>query len=135
MTVLRGGAWGGDGAEAFEHDRFEGPLERGPALLATVRHHVDDIAVVRKRVQVLGDQVAELYSVASSQAGGPVGGDEVRILHISDIHSNPLGLEVARRLAEHFKVAAILATGDLTPVGLPLEGRPGDLLRPLSGPD
>ena len=134
LTVLLGGAWRGYDAEAFEHACFEGPLERAPALLATVRHHVDDIAVVRKRVQVLGDQVAELYSVASSQAGGPVGGDEVRILHISDIHSNPLGLEVARRLAEHFKVAAILDTGDLTSFGLPVEGRLGDLVGTMSVP-
>src|SRR5439155_11028016 len=134
VAVLLGGAWRGYDAEAFERARFEGPLERAPALLATVRRHVDDIAVVRKRVQVLGDQVAELYSVASSQTGGPLGGDETRILHISDIHSNPLGLEVARRLAEHFKVAAILDTGDLTSYGLPVEGRIGDLVGTMSVP-
>jgi predicted phosphodiesterase len=134
VTVLLGGAWRGYDAQAFDKARFEGPLERAPALLATVRQHVDDIAVVRKRVQVLGDQLAELYSVASSQAGGPLGGDEVRILHISDIHSNPLGLEVARRLAEHFKVAAILDTGDLTSFGLPVEGRIGDLVGTMPVP-
>src|SRR5206468_632424 len=62
------------------------------------------------------------------------GGDETRILHISDIHSNPLGLEVARRLAEHFKVAAILDTGDLTSFGLPVEGRIGDLVGTMGVP-
>jgi predicted phosphodiesterase len=134
IALLLGGAWQGYDAEAFEDARFEGPLERAPALLATVRKHVDDISVVRKRVQVLGDQVAELYSVASSQVGGPVAGDEVRILHISDIHSNPLGLEVTRRLAEHFKVAAILDTGDLTSFGLPVEGRLGDLVGAMQVP-
>jgi len=134
VAILLGGAWRGYDAEAFDKPRFEGPLERAPALLATVRKHVDDIDVVRKRVRLLGDQVAELYSVASSQVGGPVGGDEVRILHISDIHSNPLGLEVARRLAEHFKVAAILDTGDLTSFGLPVEGRLGDLVGTMSVP-
>ena len=134
VAVLLGGAWHGYDAEAFEDARFEGPLERAPALLATVRKHVDDISVVRKRVQALGDQVAELYSVASSQVGGPVAGDEVRILHISDIHSNPLGLEVTRRLAEHFKVAAVLDTGDLTSFGLPVEGRLGDLVSTMNVP-
>jgi predicted phosphodiesterase len=134
VTVLLGGAWHGYDAEAFEKARFEGPLERAPALLATVRKHVGDISVVRKRVQVLGDQVAELYSVASAQVGGPVGGDEVRILHISDIHSNPLGLEVTRRLAEHFKVDAVLDTGDLTSFGLPVEGRLGDMVGAMSVP-
>ncbi|HEV8625841.1 MAG TPA: metallophosphoesterase, partial [Acidimicrobiia bacterium] len=134
VAILLGGAWRGYDAEAFDKARFEGPLERAPALLATVRKHVDDIDVVRKRVQVLGDQVADLYSVASNQVGGPVGGDEVRILHISDIHSNPLGLEVARRLAEHFKVAAILDTGDLTSFGLPVEGRLGDMVATMNVP-
>jgi predicted phosphodiesterase len=134
VTVLLGAAWHGYDAAAFEKARFEGPLERAPALLATVRKHVDGIDVVRKRVQVLGDQVAELYSVASSQVGGPLAGDEVRILHISDIHSNPLGLEVARRLAEHFDVAAVLDTGDLTSFGLPVEGRLGDMVATMNVP-
>ncbi len=134
VALLLGGAWRGYDAEAFDKARFEGPLERAPALLATVRKHVDDIDDVRKRVKTLGDQVADLYSVASSQAGGPVDGDEVRILHISDIHSNPLGLEVARRLAEHFNVAAVLDTGDLTSFGLPVEGRLGDLVAAMKVP-
>ena len=134
VALLLGGAWRGYDAEAFEKARFEGPLERAPALLATVRKHVDDLDVVRKRVGVLGDQVAELYSVASSQVGGPLDADEVRILHVSDIHSNPLGLEVTRRLAEQFEVAAVLDTGDLTSFGLPVEGRLGDLIGSMNVP-
>ncbi|HET9770208.1 MAG TPA: metallophosphoesterase [Acidimicrobiia bacterium] len=134
VTFLLGGAWRGYDADAFDKARFEGPLERAPALVATVRKHVDDISSVRKRVEVLGDQVAELYSVASSQIGGPMAGDEVRILHISDIHSNPLGLEVTRRLAEQFAVAAVLDTGDLTSFGLPLESRLGEMVAGMKVP-
>jgi predicted phosphodiesterase len=134
VAVLLGGAWRGYDPEAFEKARFEGPLERAPALLATVRKHVDDIDDVRKRIRVLGDQVADLYSAASSQVGGPLGGDEVRILHISDIHSNPLGLEVTRRLAEQFDVAAVLDTGDLTSFGIPLEGRLGEMVATMKVP-
>ncbi|HZI37463.1 MAG TPA: metallophosphoesterase, partial [Acidimicrobiia bacterium] len=134
VALLLGGAWQSYDAEAFDKARFEGPLERAPSLLATVRKHVDDIDDVRKRVRVLGDQVADLYSAASSQVGGPVGGDEVRILHISDIHSNPLGLEVTRRLAEQFNVAAILDTGDLTSFGLPLESRLGEMVSAMTVP-
>jgi predicted phosphodiesterase len=134
VTVLLGGAWRDYDADAFDKARFEGPLERAPSLVATVRKHVDDISSVRKRVQVLGDQVADLYAVASARAGGPVAGDEVRILHISDIHSNPLGLEVTRRLAEQFAVAAILDTGDLTSFGLPLESRLGEMVAAMKVP-
>ncbi|HVW31972.1 MAG TPA: metallophosphoesterase [Acidimicrobiia bacterium] len=134
VAVLLGGAWHGYDAGAFEKARFEGPLERAPALLAAVRKHVDDFSAVRKRVEVLGGQVADLYAVASNQTGGPWSGDEVRILHVSDIHSNPLGLEVARRLAEQFSVAAVLDTGDLTSFGLPVESRIGDLVGSFAVP-
>jgi predicted phosphodiesterase len=135
VAILLGGAWGSYDAEAFDKARFEGPLERAPSLLATVRKHVDDIDDVRKRVRVLGDQVADLYSAASSQVGGPVGGDDVvRILHISDIHSNPLGLEVTRRLTEQFGVAAVLDTGDLTSFGIPIEGRLGEMVATMKVP-
>jgi predicted phosphodiesterase len=54
---------------------------------------------------------------------------EVRILHVSDVHSNPLGLEVTRQLAERFAVDAVLDTGDLTSFGLPIEGRLGELVQ------
>lgn len=137
VGLLLGLAWRGYDADAFgERARFEGPIERAPALLATVRQHVDGFDDVRRRVEVLGDQVAELYAVASG-AGAAVsagGEDEVRILHVSDIHSNPLGLEVTRELAERFRVAAVLDTGDLTSFGLPVETRLGELVAQIPVP-
>jgi predicted phosphodiesterase len=143
VAALLGVAWRGYDAEAFGEARFEGPLERAPALFATVRRHVDGYDDVRRRVEALGDQVAELYAVASTT--GPHPGDpgisvladeagEVRILHVSDIHSNPLGLEVTRQLAERFAVDAVLDTGDLTSFGLPIEGRLGDLIENIPVP-
>lgn len=135
VGLLLGGAWQSFDADAFREARFEGPVERAPALLASVRRHVDGYADVRKRVEVLGDQVAELYSAASAEGVNTTGtSDEVRILHVSDIHSNPIGLEVTRQLAERFKVHAVLDTGDLTSFGFPIEGRLGDLVQRIPVP-
>jgi predicted phosphodiesterase len=131
VGVLVGGAWRAYDTDAFKEARFEGPLERAPALLATVRRHVDDYSDVRKRMEVLGDQVAELYTAAAGDGVGLSSPGEVRILHTSDIHSNPLGLEVTRQLAERFAVDAVLDTGDLTSFGLPIEGRLGELVQKI----
>lgn len=128
VGVLVGGAWRGYDTDAFREARFEGPLERAPALLATVRRHVDDFSDVRKRMEVLGDQVAELYTAAASDGLGLSAAGEVSILHVSDVHSNPLGLELTRQLAERFGVEAVLDTGDLTSFGLSIEGRLGELV-------
>lgn len=128
VGLLLGGAWLGYDAGRFDEARFEGPLERAPDLLATVRRHIDGYADVQKRFGVLGDQVAELYAMAAPDLSPPSDSGEVRILHVTDIHSNPLGIEVTRQLAERFDVDAVLDTGDLTSFGLPLEAQLGDLI-------
>jgi 3',5'-cyclic AMP phosphodiesterase CpdA len=61
-------------------------------------------------------------------------GDDVAILHVSDVHLNPLGLELARSLAERFEVDAIVDTGDLTSFGLPVEQRIGELVSEMPVP-
>jgi predicted phosphodiesterase len=143
VSALLGLAWRGYDPDAFGEARFEGPLERAPALFATLRRHVDDYDDVRRRVEALGDQGSELYAVASTSGSQPEAGEvgalaagagEVRILHVSDVHSNPLGLEVTRQLAERFAVDAVLDTGDLTSFGLPIEGRLGELIENIPVP-
>lgn len=114
--------------DAFEQPRFEGALERAPAIIDAARRHVDDLQGVEDRVRTLGDQLADLYA-ASSTVNVGVGADgETRILHVSDLHSNPLGLEFVDRIARSFEVDAVLDTGDLTSFGYPLEARIAELV-------
>jgi predicted phosphodiesterase len=114
--------------DAFEQPRFEGALERAPAIIEAARSHVDDLPAVQDRVRVLGQQLADLYSATSAVDVGAGAAGETRILHVSDLHSNPLGLEFVRRVAENFEVDAVLDTGDLTSFGYPLEARIGELV-------
>ena len=133
--LILGSVWRGYDVAAFERSpRFEGQLERAPALLATVRRHVDDVDVVRNRIEALGARITELYTAAAGDidAGRLAGG--TRILHVSDIHSNPLAVEVVRRLRENFDVDAVLDTGDLTSFGNPIEARIADLIEGLDVP-
>ena len=58
----------------------------------------------------------------------------MRILHVSDIHSNPLAIEIVQRLAERFDVAAVLDTGDLTSFGYPIESQLGNLIAQIDRP-
>lgn len=126
VAVLLTATWRGYDTAAFAEPRFEGSLERAPAVLRAVGRHVNDLAAVRKRVSTLGRELSSLYeSVAAPSAAAP---GETRLLHVSDIHLNPLGLEIARQLAERFDVGAIVDTGDLTSFGYPLEARISTLL-------
>ena len=62
---------------------------------------------------MLSAQISDLYaaSLTDAIAAGP---GRQRILHVSDVHLNPVGVEVIRQLAERFEVDAVLDTGDVT---------------------
>ena len=134
VAILLGGAWRSYDAEAFDKARFEGPLERAPALLATVRKHVDDIDDVRKRVRSWA--IRWPTCIRRPAARSAARWAATRSASCTSATSTPTrsGLEVTRRLAEQFDVAAILDTGDLTSFGLPLEGRLGDMVATMKVP-
>jgi predicted phosphodiesterase len=138
IGLLGGLTWRQFDIEAFNRPSYQGPVERAPSILSAARRHVQEFGQVRDRVRVLSAQVADLYAASAGtvtgSGTGDEAGDEVRILHVSDIHSNPLGAEVARRLAESFRVQAVLDTGDLTSFGYALEARIGDVLRGIPVP-
>jgi predicted phosphodiesterase len=125
---------------AFNHPRFEGSLARIPSAFAAVQRGVEQLGGTG-RFSGLSRQVADLYAGTASQPAGGIGGgaggaiaagapgdDETRILHVSDIHSNPIGLEIVRQLATGFHVNAVLDTGDLTSFGLPIESQLSSLI-------
>jgi predicted phosphodiesterase len=125
--------WTGYEPRAFEEARFQGPIERAPQLIETATQYVEDFQAVRERIEVLGAQLAELYATSTTEAlaGGP---GDTTILHVSDMHLNPVGLELTRDLAEQFSVDAIIDTGDLTTFGSPLEAEFGGLVADMPAP-
>ena len=119
--------WVGYRADSFREPRYTGALQRAPAVVGAVKREFGSLQGVRGRLEVLAGQISQLTDVAT----GPVPAadpSEVRILHISDIHLNPMGLELARNLANTFAVQAVIDTGDLTSFGLDAESRIGDLV-------
>ena len=122
--------WQGYDTDAFEEARFEGALRRAPAVLEAAQRSVGDLDRVSGLVQALSGQVAGLY--AATDLGVVTG--ETLILHVSDIHSNPLGVELVEQLAESFDVDAVLDTGDLTSYGSPLESRISGLIEEIDVP-
>lgn len=104
---------------SFDQPEFEGALSAAPDILSTVQRHVEDVEVVESRLAALSDRVVGLYTSLDGSAG-PATADTV-ILHVSDLHSNPVGIELVEVAAERFGADAIIDTGDLTSFGADLE--------------
>lgn len=119
VTALMGSALPGFDPAAFEEQPvYQGSLAAGGSLLASIT--TGRASGLNARVDVLADKIAKLYSASiTSDIAGSDG--DVSILHISDVHLNPIGLSLARQMAESFKVDAVVDTGDTTSFGLPFE--------------
>ena len=105
--------------DAFDRPEFEGALAAAPDIVSTVQQHVDDVGVVEGRLAALSDRVVGLYESAEGDVG-PNSADTV-ILHVSDLHSNPVGIQLVEETAKKFDVDAIIDTGDVTSFGAPIE--------------
>jgi predicted MPP superfamily phosphohydrolase len=118
---------------AFEEPRFTGALERAPQVIETVNRSVGGLAELSSRYTTAARRLSDLLALVAEPDRNPHAGS-VAILHVSDVHSNPLGLEIASRLAEEFEVDAVLDTGDLTSFGEPIEAHITTLIKDLPVP-
>jgi predicted phosphodiesterase len=105
---------------AFREPRYRGALEYAPALIGDVRTGLDRLRTLREEMTLIGRNLDRAYAALARPPAGPDSGT-VRLLHISDMHLNPAGFDLAERLASQFEVAAVIDTGDMGTWGLPPE--------------
>jgi predicted MPP superfamily phosphohydrolase len=113
------GAWWTYDPTAFLSPRFSGSLSLAPNLVGPVRTATDRIDQFREELRRVVEGAIGVFT--SIQARPLLEGGEIRVLHISDIHLSPLGLEFARQVSEAFDVDFVIDTGDLTSFGTPAE--------------
>jgi predicted phosphodiesterase len=106
--------------EGFDEPTFSGTLTRAPAVLDTLQRREFSLADVESRLDIAAGRLSELLQLVASPSTNPRE-DTVALLHISDIHSNPLGVSIAQQLAQRFDVDAVIDSGDLTSFGEAVE--------------
>lgn len=132
-AVLLAITWASFRPEAFREPQFTGALERAPQLIQAIQGQAITFGEARSRIEGAAARLSEVLALIGQPVGDP-NSDTVAILHISDVHSNPLGVEFAKQLASNFRVDAILDTGDLTSFGEPIEARIGMLISEANVP-
>ncbi len=107
--------------QAFERIEYEGIIEAAPWALNLAWEAVDKVEELGDRVRVLA---GNLYSALQRLEDlGQVGlaDAELVVLHISDVHNNPVAYHFVKQVTENFPVDVVLDTGDLTDWGTALE--------------
>jgi predicted phosphodiesterase len=98
--------------DAFEEPEFTGSLTKAQVVVDAVARGADVLDEARSRFDIAGDRLGRLMSLLAIPNVDPREA-EVVLLHVSDIHANPIGFEIVRELAERFDVDAVVDTGDL----------------------
>lgn len=110
--------------DSLASPRFSGLLDRAPYVVGQTQGLVKRLESYRSGLADFVDSVTALYAVGArlpESAPGSAAGNLITVLHISDIHDNPLGFDLTARLAKQFSVDAVIDTGDVTTNGTPLE--------------
>jgi predicted MPP superfamily phosphohydrolase len=101
---------------AFREPSYTGTLRLAPQLLGSVQGAVERAEYFRDELGRIVTSAGRIYGAVEAN---PLGrGDELRVLHISDIHLSPLGMEFALQIAQSWDVDLVVDSGDTSSFGL-----------------
>ncbi|HHY92060.1 MAG TPA: metallophosphoesterase, partial [Firmicutes bacterium] len=107
--------------QAFQNPAYSGVLKGAPWMLGlaqTAWQRLDklgaDVRVLTQNLRQTLDRANAIVPLAGLQ-------DDLKVLHISDLHNNPLGLNFVEQIRNDFAPDFIVDTGDLTDFGTTLE--------------
>jgi predicted MPP superfamily phosphohydrolase len=106
---------------ALRQPKFTGLLSRAPYIAGEGQDIAKRLESYRSGLADFVQGVTTLYAVADKLPVPRAESDTTTVLHISDIHLNPLGFDLADQLVKQFHVDAVVDTGDITTWGTDVE--------------
>ncbi|WP_285567609.1 metallophosphoesterase family protein [Actinoallomurus iriomotensis] len=97
--------------------RFTGILAGAPQVVGDAKSIVSRFGAYRAQLAQLIGNVSRLYDVTSTLPTYEPDPTTIRVLHVSDIHLNPVAWSVIRQVAKQFQIQFVIDTGDLTDHG------------------
>jgi len=110
--------------DRFAQPRFTGLLSQAPYVAGQAGGVLERLESYRAGVADIVQAVTTLYAMSGrlpGEVGSGTGGDVVTVLHISDLHLNPLGFDLVQRVVHEFGVNVVVDTGDITTWGTAVE--------------
>jgi predicted phosphodiesterase len=103
---------------ALMQPRLEGGLAYVPQLQAVFTTRLTRVEALRVQASEIAGKLAAYYADPRSITAGGGFEDAYRVLHVTDLHLDPVGAELARSLARSYDVSLVIDTGDIAISGL-----------------
>lgn len=122
MGILLIGTYSTYQLEEFSSPQFNGALEAAPWMIGLAEEALTRVQDLSNQMQVMSGNLSNMFDQmeAVEQLGNVSG--TVKILHVSDIHNNPVALELIKQIVGNYGVDFVIDTGDLSDYGTSLEG-------------
>lgn len=120
--------------DAFKRPRYVGMIQAAPWVINVIDQGLDHVDQVGRNLQAISGNLAGVFDSVDQIDGVGTEQADLKVLHVSDLHNNPAGLDFALQVARSFNVDLIIDTGDLTDYGTAIEASAVDRLRNLSMP-
>ncbi|MDZ4170290.1 MAG: metallophosphoesterase family protein [Coriobacteriia bacterium] len=106
---------------AFRAPTLRGNLTYAPQLVNIFSTRVADIERLREQAAKVANDLATYYADERSLSSGGALPGTYRVLHVTDLHLDPVGAALSRSLARSYEASLVIDTGDLPILGTPVE--------------
>jgi predicted phosphodiesterase len=103
--------------------RYSGLVAAAPSLVGSAESIVTRFESYRSQLTKLVTNVSKLYDTVSTLPLYDADPKTIRVLHVSDIHINPIAWNVIRSLKDQFAVDLVVDTGDISDHGTKTENK------------
>jgi predicted MPP superfamily phosphohydrolase len=134
MVIVGGLAAATFNPQSVVEPRYTGLLANAPQVVGDAKSIARKFSEYRVQLAQLVGNVSRLYAATSTLPTYEPDPTTLRVLHVSDIHLNPVAWSVMRSIAAQFQVQMIIDTGDLTDHGSKPEERFADDIESLKVP-
>jgi predicted phosphodiesterase len=107
--------------KAWRQPRYSGMLTAAPWLIDTVEDKLDDFDSFRDEMRQTANNLYAFYTKVDNWESVDLGRKRLKVLHVGDVHNNPVAFDIIREIVRDFHVDLIIDTGDLTDFGTPVE--------------
>lgn len=108
-------------ANAFTHPQYNGIIEAAPWMFELVQESLGRVEELGKQIQTVAGNLYAVFSSLENIGQISLGNVDLLVLHVSDIHNNPVAFDFVYQVIGSFPVSFIIDTGDLTDWGTELE--------------
>lgn len=106
---------------AFRAPTLHGDLSYAPELMEVFSTRVASVERLREQAADVARKLAAYYSDDRSLAAGGALSGTYRVVHITDMHLDPVGAELAQSIARSYEASLVINTGDMPILGVPIE--------------